>query len=79
MPLSVAAGRLAQRSTTHSTFVIERTSDATPARVFDAWADPVAKAQWFGPSDKPDYSPPAEREHGTEALMDALGEYIQRR
>jgi uncharacterized protein YndB with AHSA1/START domain len=42
-----------ERSTVHSTFVIERTYDASPARVFDAWADPSAKARWFGPSDKP--------------------------
>jgi uncharacterized protein YndB with AHSA1/START domain len=46
----------AERSTTHSTFVIERTYDATPQRVFDAWADPAAKARWFGPPEKPDYS-----------------------
>src|SRR5271155_4931979 len=46
----------AERSTTKSTFVIERTYNASPQRVFDAWADPAAKAQWFGPSDKPDYS-----------------------
>jgi uncharacterized protein YndB with AHSA1/START domain len=45
-----------ERSTTHSTFVIERTYDASPQRVFDAWADPAAKAQWFGPPNKPDYS-----------------------
>jgi uncharacterized protein YndB with AHSA1/START domain len=45
-----------ERSTTQSTFVIERTYDASPQRVFDAWADPAAKAQWFGPPDKPDYS-----------------------
>jgi uncharacterized protein YndB with AHSA1/START domain len=45
-----------ERSTTHSTFVIERIYDASPQRVFDAWADPIAKARWFGPSDKPDYS-----------------------
>lgn len=32
---------------THATFVIERTYDAPPARVFAAWADPVAKARWF--------------------------------
>jgi uncharacterized protein YndB with AHSA1/START domain len=44
------------RSTTQSTFVIERTYNASPQRVFDAWADPVAKAQWFGPPEKPDYS-----------------------
>lgn len=45
-----------ERSTTQSTFVIERTYNASPQRVFDAWADPVAKTQWFGPPEKPDYS-----------------------
>jgi len=45
-----------ERSTTQSTFVIERTYNASPQRVFDAWADPAAKAQWFGPPEKPDYS-----------------------
>ena len=37
------------RSATHSTFVIERNYDASPARVFAAWADVNAKGQWFGP------------------------------
>jgi uncharacterized protein YndB with AHSA1/START domain len=46
----------AERSTTHSTFVIERTYNASPQRVFDAWSDPVAKAQWFGPPEKREYS-----------------------
>jgi uncharacterized protein YndB with AHSA1/START domain len=32
---------------THSTFVIERDYDATPAQVFAAFADPKAKARWF--------------------------------
>ncbi len=45
-----------ERSTTHSTFVIERTYDASPQRVFDAWADPAAKTRWFGPPEKPDYT-----------------------
>lgn len=35
-------------SVEHSTFVLERTYDAAPDRVFAAWADPEAKAQWFG-------------------------------
>jgi uncharacterized protein YndB with AHSA1/START domain len=39
-------------SVEHSTFVIERTYAASPARVFQAWADPAAKAQWFGGSDE---------------------------
>jgi uncharacterized protein YndB with AHSA1/START domain len=43
-------------ATVHSTFVIERTYEASPQQVFDAWADPAAKAQWFGPPAKPDYS-----------------------
>jgi uncharacterized protein YndB with AHSA1/START domain len=38
------------RSTAHNTFAIERNYDASPARVFNAWADPVAKAEWFGNS-----------------------------
>ncbi len=37
---------------THSTFVIERTYPASPARVFRAFADPKAKALWFkGPEE----------------------------
>ncbi len=40
-----------QRSTQHATFDIERVYDASPARVFAAWADPAAKAQWFGPTE----------------------------
>ena len=39
---------MAERSTEHATFAIERTYDASPARVFAAWADPAAKARWFG-------------------------------
>jgi uncharacterized protein YndB with AHSA1/START domain len=43
---------MTERFTTHGTFVIERTYDASPARVFKAWADPSAKARWFvGPAD----------------------------
>lgn len=41
-----------QRSAEHATFVIERNFDVPPERVFEAWADPVAKARWFsGPAD----------------------------
>jgi uncharacterized protein YndB with AHSA1/START domain len=40
---------MSNRSATHSTFVIERDYDASPARVFAAWADVNAKRQWFGP------------------------------
>ena len=41
-----------ERSVSHATFVIERTYDASPARVFNAFADPSAKARWFaGPEE----------------------------
>jgi uncharacterized protein YndB with AHSA1/START domain len=42
-----------ERSTVHSKFVIERTYDAPPKQVFDAWADQAAKSKWFGPPEKP--------------------------
>jgi uncharacterized protein YndB with AHSA1/START domain len=43
---------MTERSVTHATFVVERTYDASPARVFAAWADPVAKARWFAGPDE---------------------------
>ncbi len=42
-------------STEHATFVIERTYEADPARVFAAWASKPAKLAWFAP-----------REHGAD-------------
>lgn len=36
------------RSVNHTTFVIERTYAASPARVFSAFSDPAIKTQWFG-------------------------------
>ena len=43
---------MSERSTQHATFVIERTYPAPPARVFNAWAEPQAKARWFvGPDE----------------------------
>jgi uncharacterized protein YndB with AHSA1/START domain len=41
-----------ERSVEHSTFVVERTYPSTPALVFAAWADPEAKARWFGDPDE---------------------------
>jgi uncharacterized protein YndB with AHSA1/START domain len=38
-------------SVEHATFVIERTYEAAPARVFAAWSDPEAKGRWFGPDE----------------------------
>jgi len=31
----------------HATFVVERTYAASPAKVYQAWADPTAKSKWF--------------------------------
>jgi uncharacterized protein YndB with AHSA1/START domain len=42
---------MSDRSTEHATFVIERTYDAAPERVFGAWASKEAKLAWFGPRD----------------------------
>jgi uncharacterized protein YndB with AHSA1/START domain len=43
---------MSKRSVTHSTFVIEHVYDASPARVFQGFADPEIKARWFsGPED----------------------------
>jgi uncharacterized protein YndB with AHSA1/START domain len=40
---------MSDRSTSHATFVIERSYEAPPARVWRAWADPEQKLRWFGP------------------------------
>lgn len=38
---------MTERFVKHATFVVEKTYAATPARVYQAWADPEAKAKWF--------------------------------
>jgi uncharacterized protein YndB with AHSA1/START domain len=45
---------MTERSVIHDTFNIQRTYQATPARVFAAFADPQAKARWM---DSPDATP----------------------
>jgi uncharacterized protein YndB with AHSA1/START domain len=44
------------RSAEHATFVIERTYDAPPARVFAAWSSREAKSRWFGAPDVAAYT-----------------------
>lgn len=40
---------MSQSSVSHATFAIERTYDGvSPAAVYEAWSDPVAKRAWFG-------------------------------
>jgi uncharacterized protein YndB with AHSA1/START domain len=36
-----------EHSVLHTTFTLERRYDASPERVFAAWADPAAKFRWF--------------------------------
>lgn len=36
-----------QPSIAHGTFTVERRYDASPARVFRAWSDPVSFRRWF--------------------------------
>jgi uncharacterized protein YndB with AHSA1/START domain len=43
---------MSKRSAHHATFVIERLFKAPPFRVFDAFADPAAKAAWFAGPDE---------------------------
>jgi len=38
---------VSQRSVVHSTFVVERSYPATPAKVFSAFSNPDAKRRWF--------------------------------
>jgi uncharacterized protein YndB with AHSA1/START domain len=38
-------------SITHATIVMERIYNASPARVFDAWADVEARKRWSAPAD----------------------------
>lgn len=43
---------MTDRSVTHATFAIDRTYAASPARVFQAFADPAIKSRWFGDPDE---------------------------
>ena len=42
---------MTDRTVEHNTFVLERTYNAAPARVFRAFADPEHKRRWFGAPD----------------------------
>jgi uncharacterized protein YndB with AHSA1/START domain len=45
---------MSDRSVVHDTFMIERTLEAAPKVVFEAFADPAKKAKWFGAPDNGD-------------------------
>jgi uncharacterized protein YndB with AHSA1/START domain len=65
---------MTDRSTVHDSFTIDRHYDATPARVFKAFADRDAKAQWFGgpPSTKSEDVSFDFREGGRETLVTVM-------
>ncbi len=63
---------MSNRSATHSTFTIERNYDASPERVFAAWADLNAKSQWFGPGGEHEHELDF-REGGREHFEAAVG------
>jgi uncharacterized protein YndB with AHSA1/START domain len=44
-----------EHSVKHDTFFLERNYNATPARVFAAWADPAIKANWFPKAEEFDF------------------------
>ncbi|SDR84742.1 SRPBCC family protein [Actinopolymorpha singaporensis] len=46
---------MTEHSVKHSTFTLERTYSAPPAKVFAAWADRDTKAKWFA-ADDPAYT-----------------------
>ena len=48
---------MSERKAEHATFTVERRYAAAPARVFAAFADPVAKARWFSGPDEWDKGP----------------------
>ena len=67
---------MTERSAVHDTFVLDRHFKAAPARVFNAIADPVAKARWFGaPGDvKKEDEEFDFREGGRESVVSIFGD-----
>jgi uncharacterized protein YndB with AHSA1/START domain len=66
---------MTERSSVHDTFVIDRHFTAAPGRVFSAFADPDAKAKWFGgPEAKREDEQFEFREGGRETLVSVFGD-----
>jgi uncharacterized protein YndB with AHSA1/START domain len=67
---------MTKRSAVHDTFRIERHFDAAPGRVFQAFADPRAKAKWFGgPAEMKREDEAFDfREGGRETLVSVFGD-----
>jgi uncharacterized protein YndB with AHSA1/START domain len=66
---------MTERSAVHDTFVIDRHFKVSPSRVFQAFADPAAKAKWFGdPETKREDEKFEFREGGQETLTTIIGD-----
>jgi uncharacterized protein YndB with AHSA1/START domain len=66
---------MTSHSAVHDMFRIERHFAAEPARVFQAFADPAAKAKWFGsPADRRQEADLDFREGGRETMTSIFGE-----
>jgi uncharacterized protein YndB with AHSA1/START domain len=66
---------MSERSAVHDTFVIDRHFKAAPSRVFHAFADPAAKAKWFGGPDAKREDEVFEfRKGGRETLVSVFGD-----
>jgi uncharacterized protein YndB with AHSA1/START domain len=67
---------MTERSAVHDTFVLDRHFKAAPARVFNAFADPQAKAKWFGgPAEMKREDEQFEfREGGRETMVSVFGD-----
>jgi uncharacterized protein YndB with AHSA1/START domain len=63
---------MTNRSATHDTFRIERHFGAVPEKVFKAFADPDAKAKWFGGPAETKRAEFDFREGGREAMESVL-------
>ncbi|MFC5403225.1 SRPBCC family protein [Cohnella soli] len=46
---------MSERFVKHGTFVVERTYAASPEKVYQAWSDPLTKAEWFSKADGFDF------------------------
>jgi uncharacterized protein YndB with AHSA1/START domain len=67
---------MTERSAVHDTFVLDRHFRAEPGRVFDAFADPAAKAKWFsGPAEMKREDEEFDfREGGRETMVSVFGD-----
>ena len=65
---------MTERSALHDTFRIDRHFDAEPARVFRAFANPEAKAKWFGSPAHTQHQAFDFREGGRETMETVFGD-----